>query len=41
MPKPAAATRRPGFDQLTQGAWVLLFLWLVLIAYLLPDGRAR
>ncbi|MFF5233402.1 histidine kinase [Dactylosporangium sp. NPDC000521] len=27
-------------DQMTQGAWVLLFLWLVLIAYLLPDGRA-
>ncbi len=26
-------------DQLTQGSWVLLFLWLVLIAYLLPDGR--
>ncbi|MFG2040445.1 sensor histidine kinase [Dactylosporangium sp. NPDC048998] len=27
-------------DQLTMGAWVLLFLCLVLIAYLLPDGRA-
>lgn len=26
-------------DQLLQGSWVLLFLWLVLIAYLLPDGR--
>jgi signal transduction histidine kinase len=26
-------------DQLTQGAWVFLFLFLVLIAYLLPDGR--
>ena len=26
-------------DQLAQGSWVLLFLWLVLIAYLLPDGR--
>lgn len=27
-------------DRLTQGAWVFLFLWLVLIAYLLPDGKA-
>lgn len=27
-------------DQLGSGAWVFLFLWLVLIAYLLPDGRA-
>jgi signal transduction histidine kinase len=26
-------------DQLLQGAWPLLFLWLVLIAYVLPDGR--
>lgn len=26
-------------DQLASGSWVLLFLWLVLIAYLLPDGR--
>ncbi len=26
-------------DQLASGAWVLLFLWVVLIAYLLPDGR--
>ena len=26
-------------DQLTQGSWVLLFLWLVLVAYLLPDGH--
>ena len=26
-------------DQLTQGTWVLLFLWLALIAHLLPDGR--
>jgi signal transduction histidine kinase len=26
-------------DQLLQGSWVFLFLWLVLIAYLLPDGR--
>ena len=28
-------------DQLAMGSWVLLFLWLVLIAYLLPDGRHR
>ncbi|MEZ5159188.1 MAG: sensor histidine kinase [Candidatus Nanopelagicales bacterium] len=27
------------FDQLTQGSWIFLFLWLVLIAYLLPDGH--
>ena len=27
------------FDQLTQGVWVFLFLFLVLIAYLLPDGH--
>ncbi|MFC8732670.1 sensor histidine kinase [Luteimicrobium sp. NPDC057192] len=26
-------------DQLLAGAWIFLFLWLVLIAYLLPDGR--
>jgi len=26
-------------DQLTMGAWILLFLCLVLIAYLLPDGH--
>ncbi len=26
-------------DQLGSGAWVFLFLWLALIAYLLPDGR--
>lgn len=27
-------------DQLTQGSWTLLFLWIVLVAYLLPDGNA-
>jgi two-component system, NarL family, sensor kinase len=27
------------FDQLTAGWWVFLFLFLVLIAYLLPDGH--
>jgi len=26
-------------DQLTQGSWIFLFLWLALIGYLLPDGR--
>jgi two-component system NarL family sensor kinase len=26
-------------DQLAAGSWIFLFLWLVLIAYLLPDGR--
>ena len=35
------ATSRPGMvaDQLLAGTWTLLFLWLVLIAYLLPDGH--
>lgn len=34
-------TSRAGLivDQLTMGSWVLLFLCLVLIAFLLPDGR--
>jgi two-component system NarL family sensor kinase len=27
-------------DQLAAGTWVFLFLWLVLIAYLVPDGHA-
>ena len=37
-----SATRRPGMvaDQLSAGTWTLMFLWLVLIAYLLPDGHA-
>jgi signal transduction histidine kinase len=26
-------------DQLAAGSWVFLFLWLVVIAYLLPDGH--
>ena len=36
------ATSRPGMvaEQLSAGTWTLLFLWLVLIAYLLPDGHA-
>ncbi|WP_433225671.1 histidine kinase [Microtetraspora malaysiensis] len=35
------STSRTGLivDQLTMGAWVGLFLCLVIIAYLLPDGR--
>src|SRR6476619_49041 len=28
-------------DQLTQGSWIFLFLWLVLVAYLLPDGHPQ
>jgi signal transduction histidine kinase len=27
------------FDQLSQGSWIFLFFWLVLVAYLLPDGQ--
>ena len=26
-------------DQVAQGGWVFLFLWLVLVAYLVPDGH--
>ena len=35
------STSRAGMvgDQLAAGAWVFLFLWLVLIAYLVPDGH--
>ncbi len=35
------STGEPGLalDQLAAGAWVFIFLWLVLIAYLLPDGH--
>jgi two-component system NarL family sensor kinase len=35
------STSRAGMvvDQLTQGSWVLVFLWLVLVAYLLPTGH--
>ena len=38
----ATGTGRPqmAVDQLAAGAWVFLFLWLVLIAYLMPDGHA-
>ncbi len=36
-----ASTSRAGMtvDQVTQGSWVFLFLWLVLVAYILPDGQ--
>jgi two-component system NarL family sensor kinase len=36
------STTRPGMvaEQLGAGTWTLMFLWLVLIAYLLPDGHA-
>ena len=27
-------------DQLASGSWVFLFIWLVVIAYLVPDGHA-
>jgi two-component system NarL family sensor kinase len=35
------STGRAGMalDQLFAGSWVFLFLWLVLVAYLVPDGR--
>ncbi|WP_062464009.1 sensor histidine kinase [Demequina soli] len=41
---PSGATAGAGrlglvLDQATQGMWTLLFLWVALIAYLLPDGR--
>ncbi|WP_433065354.1 sensor histidine kinase [Dactylosporangium sp. CS-033363] len=38
---PGTATTPAGrvADQLGQGLWVLLFVFLVLVAYLLPDGR--
>ena len=36
-PSRGTATLVP--DQLSQGIWIFLFLWLVLIAYLIPDGR--
>jgi len=36
---PASSPAGLVVDQLTMGAWVLLFLCLVLIAYLLPDGH--
>lgn len=26
-------------DQLAQGSWIFFFLWLVLVAYLVPDGH--
>lgn len=37
---PEESTTRAGMvaDQLAAGIWVFLFLWLVLLAYLVPDG---
>ncbi|GAB7003041.1 hypothetical protein JCM18899A_05120 [Nocardioides sp. AN3] len=37
-----SATNHAGMviDQLTAGSWVFLFVWLVVIAYLLPDGHS-
>jgi signal transduction histidine kinase len=39
---PGTSTSRAGMmvDQLAAGSWVFLFLWLVLIAYLVPDGHS-
>jgi two-component system, NarL family, sensor kinase len=39
LDRPGASRAGLVVDQLTMGSWVLLFLCLVLIAYLLPDGR--
>ena len=38
---PGASTSRAGMivDQFAAGSWVFLFVWLALIAYLLPDGH--
>ena len=36
---PVAGAASLVIDQLAQGSWIFLFLCLVLIAYLLPDGR--
>ena len=40
--QPGASTTRGGMiaDQLAAGSWVFLFLWLVLVAYVLPDGHS-
>ena len=42
LTNPGVSTSQAGMvlDQLGAGTWVFLFLWLVLIAYLLPDGHA-
>jgi hypothetical protein len=37
--QPSSPRARAVFDQLTQGCWVLRFVWMALIAYLLPDGH--
>jgi two-component system, NarL family, sensor kinase len=36
---PSSGTAAQVVDQTFQGVWVFLFLWVVLIAYLVPDGR--
>jgi two-component system NarL family sensor kinase len=36
---PSRGTATLVVDQVSQGIWIFLFLWLVLIAYLIPDGR--
>jgi two-component system NarL family sensor kinase len=38
--EPATSRRGMAIDQLMAGTWTLMFLWLVVIAYLLPDGHA-
>jgi signal transduction histidine kinase len=36
---PSTSQAGMALDQLTQGSWVFMFLWLVLIGYLLPTGH--
>ena len=36
---PGSSTWTLVVDQLAQGIWIFLFLWVVLIAYLIPDGH--
>jgi signal transduction histidine kinase len=38
-PEESTGTAGMVVDQLAAGSWVFLFLWLVLIAYLVPDGH--
>lgn len=42
LAQPGAGTSHAGMvvDQLAAGSWVFLFLWLALVAYLVPDGHA-
>jgi signal transduction histidine kinase len=39
FPESSTAGAGAVVDQLGSGSWVFLFLWLALVAYLLPDGR--